>query len=209
MAKVAWLTEGDGFGDPRGRSLLTGRFSAVIDAGKGLERGPGDASLEDALAWARARARYVLVCSREARYNAGAKPVADHPPLPDPGLFSNERRDPAFAYLDRTADAELIDWCVSVTLSVDPGPLGDAAGVFAEAVSAHAAAGSPASDPDPGSSEVAVELTVSARTQLEATALADAIEQTGRAAALRALPAEPPRAFYGGISSPVPAEPGR
>jgi len=188
---------------------LTGRFSAVIDASRGLERGPGDASLEDALEWARARARYVVVCSGEARYNAGAKPVADHPPLPDPGLFSKERRDPAFAYLDRTADAEPIDWRVCVTLSLVPGPLGDAAGVFAEAVSAHAAAGSPASDPDPGSSEVGVELTVSARTWLEATALADAIEQTGRAAALRARPAGPARAFYGGITPPVPADSGR
>jgi hypothetical protein len=85
------------------------------------------------------------------------------------------RRDPEFAFLDRTSADPAIRWRGWITFTVDPGPLGDIAPRFIEAVRADPRATSLDGEADPRDSGVEVEVELSARTYDEALALADAI----------------------------------
>jgi hypothetical protein len=105
---AVWMSE-----DLEGGHLL-GTFSGVHDTGGARPRDAfSDLPIEDALAWARARADYVCVEIVYTRYSAGAKPLSDYPEWPPhdlPALV--RRRPPGEEWRDRTDDDAPIAWAV-------------------------------------------------------------------------------------------------
>ena len=109
MGKGAvWISE-----DLEGGYLL-GTFSGVHDTGGARPRDAfSDLPIEEALAWARARADHVCVEIVYARYSAGARPLDDYPAWPPhdlPALV--RRRPPGEEWRDRTDDDDPIAWAV-------------------------------------------------------------------------------------------------
>ena len=109
MGKGAvWMSE-----DLEGGCLL-GTFSGVHDTGGARPRAEfSDLPIEEALAWARARADRVCVEIVSTRYSAGARPLDDYPAWPPPDLPALvRRRPPGEEWRDRTDEDAPIAWAV-------------------------------------------------------------------------------------------------
>lgn len=111
---------------PRDTMYALARFSAHVEYDVGgrweFEDGPQDVDIDEALAWCRERAAKVVVQwfgpEGTTHASAGEVPVAGapswepHAPVP--------RRIPGWEYLDRSQDADPIDWEVIARGSVIP-----------------------------------------------------------------------------------------
>jgi hypothetical protein len=143
-------------------AFWTGRFNAHWEGGAEHEEGPRSVSLEEALAWARARADVVLVRpGDDGYYSAGARRADEVPVWTPPAHPFTRRRVAQLAYMDRTEDDESIEWECEMSATVQR----------------------------PDAPEIpAQRFTVTARTYEEATQQAKAIGRPALMAALRTLP---------------------
>jgi catechol 2,3-dioxygenase-like lactoylglutathione lyase family enzyme len=128
---VAWVCEESGDGDDPYWGL--GVFSAHVKSDElkqGFEQGPQRVPVDEAIAWARARASKVIVRCCETWentfYSAGDERVLDeHGPMPvypEDGLDLRRRRLPGWEHLDLTEDADPSEWEVIVGSDVLPQP---------------------------------------------------------------------------------------
>lgn len=201
QAGISFVTEIEDFDH-----FLTGRFDAGRDRGGSHEQGPRDASLQDALDWARTRTTQVVVCLGSERYTAGETALPDYPPLPATTELLGRRRDPAFAYLDRQATDPFVDWPVSLSLHLEAQPVGSMADVFVAAIAHHPASQAVQSDPDRTSHTVRASIVVSARTHDAARRIAESILERARATALDNNDGVTSGAWYAGFSVEAPLE---
>jgi hypothetical protein len=149
-------------GEEMDAAFWTGRFSVHWESGAEHEMGPRAVSLEEALAWARARADVVLVRpGDDGYYSAGPKRADEFPVWTSREQPPTRRRVAQLAYMDRTEDDEPIDWECEISATVQR----------------------------PDAPEIPVQrFTVTARTYEEATHQAKAIGRPALMATLRALP---------------------
>lgn len=186
---TVWVNEGED-----DDHFLTGRFTAFWDTGTsaGVAGELADATLEQALAWARERATVVVVSTGGQRYTAGEVEsmniVPRLPPLPADLRALERRRDPAFAHLDRTEDDEPIGWWVELEFRLPGEQLGEFAERFAWAIECHEETAEVSARPDATASKVVVGFVVSARTDDEARGLADIVLSDAVGSAAGSLP---------------------
>jgi hypothetical protein len=188
--------------------FLTGRFDAHWEDGHSDGAPPRlvDASFEEALEWARARAPDVVVSFGSGeRYSAGEEPDPEFPPLPDRVGPFVPRRDPEFAYMDRTEADPAVLWDVSLSFALRDAPLGDFAARFAAAVRADPRVADAEGEVDGASSRVEVDFRVTARGYAAIQTLVDEILRAAIDAARPGLPRGPARTTFAGVDIRGPA----
>jgi hypothetical protein len=98
----------------------------------GFEVGPNGVQIEEALAWARARASRVVVriiSDAPDHFSAGSEPIVEEdgplPSWPTPGLRLERRRAARYEFMDRTAEDPPIAWTAIVEVARGWGPAPD------------------------------------------------------------------------------------
>jgi hypothetical protein len=182
------------------RHFLTGRFRAVWRSGHVHEDGPQEVDLATALSWGRAKSSRVVVWLGNQAYNAGAVSFGEFSPLPADIGSPGPRRNPAFAYLDRRPSDPPVQWTVDLDFHLEREPLGDVARAFVDSIAKDPAVIALEADPVATERTVRATFRSSARTYEEVNEVADAILKVATEAALRAMPAEAPSAWYAGQS---------
>ncbi len=125
---VAFVVETFDREDP---SRLTGRFAAHIETGEGrVTRGPEEASIVDALEWARSRTARVLVRlgprsgpsgrSAETLYTAGSEPITEDGAVPWPAAGMQVRPRPVGTSPDGATQRK--SWPVRLVLTLESKP---------------------------------------------------------------------------------------
>lgn len=116
---VVWISEDEDLYEPEGGMLL-GTFSGHLDRGGSAPAEEFEGlSVEEAIAWGRARAEWVyLRFGRSDYYSAGARKSREFAPWPPPDLPPLvRRRPPGEEWRDRTEADEPIPWRVDVHLT--------------------------------------------------------------------------------------------
>jgi hypothetical protein len=161
--------------DPDDGLIWTGRFSGYLDRGRRVAEEFEGLSVEEALAWGRARCDVVLVRPGDTGwyFSAGARnpDPEECPPWPADGLRPLRRRARGFEALDNTEDDPPALWDVRLSgYAEQPG----AGARLEDVVRAHPRVSS-VQVPAPGYPELSAAFLISAPTQEQAKQIADEI----------------------------------
>jgi hypothetical protein len=189
-ARTAWIAEDL---DRREAMMLTGRFSGYIETGDEVVESFDDLSADEAIAWGRERAAFVLIRTGDGDYHSAGDLNPDperFPRWPPSGLRLERRRPHGFEALDNTEDDPPVLWDVRI----DASPFGDLdARAFYDKVRAHPATRD-VQAPAPGYPAASAAFLVQTATEREAREIGDAILWEAVEASLEAS-SEDPRGF--------------
>jgi hypothetical protein len=115
---TAWIAEDVDYDYDLGGWAFTGTFDASVQTDEEILEEADGVSLDDALAWARARSPRVMIRYGYSGYfSAGEESVPDAPPWPPPDLPEFvRRRTPDEGWKDRTDADPSIAWRVVASL---------------------------------------------------------------------------------------------
>lgn len=144
-----------------------GLFAAYIDFSEPrpwcFMDGPQAVSVEEAVGWARTHTNLVIVTAGDTRYSAGSEPVEGFPPWPD-----------AEAAMPRAAESgPSVEWCVTAATGWRRGDREVVAQRLAESAERDTRVSGTTASPDEFG--FAITFTVSARSEVEASAAASSV----------------------------------
>lgn len=169
--------------------MWPGKFSAHWESpdGKQFREGPQGVSAQEAIEWGRSQADVVYIRPGDSGvyYSAGMRSPADdddETPVWPEGAAVSRRREAGREYLDRSADDPPIDWQIELSYELHSGNVAALVERFRAALEADPEAkGVSASVRREEAGECAdFEFAVTARTQAEAHATADAVRERAR-----------------------------